>query len=515
MLERAPQKEFEPSKLEARHLLAPTPPMQSPASVTSAPAAVTANTDFNTAEYRHVAENQFLETIQNPLSTFSADVDTASYSNVRRFLNERRLPPVDAVRIEEMVNYFRYAYPQPTDGNPFSFTSELGSSPWNPDNKLLLIGIQGKNAEISQLPPSNFVFLIDSSGSMSTPDRLPLIQAGLKLLVQNLRPIDKVAIVAYAGRAGEVLPSTSGDKKQKISEAIDSLMAGGSTAGGAGIELAYRVAKQNFIEGGNNRVILATDGDFNVGVSSEGDLVRMIEEKRKDRIFLTTLGVGTDNFKDAKMQKLANSGNGNYYYLDGLLEAKKVLVNQLGGTLFTIAKDLKIQVEFNPLKVKSYRLIGYEKRVMNAKDFRDDKKDAGDIGVGHMVTALYEIISAGKETANESTTYLDVKVRQDAAKADELGIIRFRYKKPDGDVSTEFSEKIGSISSPLEKASDNFRFAAAVAEWALLLKKSEYKGKATIDQVLSLARSAKGNDDEGYRAEFIKLVELSQLLEGN
>jgi Ca-activated chloride channel family protein len=471
--------------------------------------------EYNTEGYDRVAENPFLDVLKNPLSTFSIDVDTASYTNVRRFINNGSLPTADAVRIEEMVNYFSYDYPQPKKGEPFSFTTELTDAPWQPGNRLLLIGLQGLKVPMDKLPPANLVFLIDVSGSMTDENKLPLLIKSFKLLVGQLRPQDRVAIAVYAGQAGLVLPSTGGDEKHKILAALESLQAGGSTAGGAGIQLAYKVAKENFIKGGNNRVILATDGDFNVGASSDAEMERLIEEKRNDGIFLSVLGYGMGNYKDSKMQKLADKGNGNYAYIDNLLEAKKVLVSQFGGTMLTIAKDVKMQVEFNPAKVKSYRLIGYEKRMLRAEDFADDKKDAGELGSGHTVTALYEIVPVkGEADVKQELTYQDVRVKESAKKSPELATIRFRYKKPDGDVSTELVRKIPATVVSIGKASENIRFAAAVTEWGMLLRKSEFKGKANYAQVLDMARKAKGTDDLGYRAEFIRLVEMAELQGG-
>ena len=496
-----------PSMHKRAYAGAPSPVAQSmPPRQPASPA------EYNTEGYDRVTENPFLEVLKNPLSTFSIDVDTASYTNVRRFVNNGKLPPADSVRIEEMVNYFAYDYPQPKKGEPFSFTTELTDAPWQPGNRLLLIGLQGLTVPTDKLPLANLVFLIDVSGSMTDENKLPLLIKSFKLLVGQLRPQDRVAIVVYAGQAGLVLPSTSGDEKHKILASLESLQAGGSTAGGAGIQLAYKVAKENFIKGGNNRVILATDGDFNVGASSDAEMERLIEEKRNDGIFLSVLGYGMGNYKDAKMQKLADKGNGNYAYIDTLLEAKKVLVSQFGGTMLTIAKDVKMQVEFNPAKVKSYRLIGYEKRMLRAEDFADDKKDAGELGSGHTVTALYEIVPVtGEADVKQELTYQDVRVKDSAKKSPELATIRFRYKKPDGDVSKELVQKIPATAVSIGKASENLRFAAAVAEWGMLLRKSEYKGKANYAQVLEMARKAKGTDDLGYRAEFIRLVEMAEL----
>ncbi len=506
-----PSKAHVAKSLEKREMMVevrrmPMPTTMAPYQAFSAPA-------FNTESYDRVNENTFLETLKNPLSTFSIDVDTASYTNVRRFINSGKLPPADAVRSEELINYFTYHYPQPTGDVPFSFTTELTDSPWKSGNKLLLIGLQGVRIPMEKLPPANLVFLIDVSGSMADENKLPLLVKSFKMLVGQLRSQDKVAIVVYAGRAGLVLPSTSGENKLRILEALDSLGAGGSTAGGEGIQLAYRVAKENFIKGGNNRVILATDGDFNVGASSDAEMERLIEEKRKDNIFLSVLGYGMGNYKDSKMQKLADKGNGNYAYIDNLLEAKKVLVSQFGGTLLTIAKDVKLQVEFNPARVKSYRLIGYEKRMMRAEEFADDKKDAGELGSGHSVTALYEIVPAENEAGKQELTYQTVQIKDAARTSTDLATIRFRYKKPDSDVSSELVSKIPSVSVSFDNASENIRFAASVAEWSMLLRDSEHKGNANYADIQKMARAAKGADIEGYRAEFIRLVEMSELLD--
>jgi Ca-activated chloride channel family protein len=467
---------------------------------------------WNTEEYKNIRDNSFHEVRSTPLSTFSIDVDTASYSNARRFINSGNLPPVDAIRTEELLNYFTYDYPQPEGDQPFSVTTELGASPWNAGRKLVMLGIQGKNVKTENLPPSNLVFLIDVSGSMFAPNKLPLLKTAFKMLVGQLRAQDRVAIVVYAGAAGLVLDSTPGNEKAKIVAKIDSLQAGGSTAGGAGIKLAYQIAKEKFIDGGNNRVILATDGDFNVGSSSEGELTRMIEERRDDGIFLSILGFGMGNIKDNKMEALADHGNGNYAYIDNALEAKKVMVSQMAGTLFTIAKDVKIQVEFNPAQVKSYRLIGYENRVMENRDFNDDRKDAGDMGAGHSVTALYEIVPAGSQ---ETTGSVDPLVYQQAQTipSNDLLQVKIRYKKPLEDASILLTTSIDGKSEMKAGASENFRFAAAVAEYGMLLRNSEFKGQSSYAQALSLARGARGADENGYRSEFIKLMELSQILD--
>lgn len=462
--------------------------------------------DFDTEEYDRIYENPFLEVQKNPLSTFSIDVDTASYANVRRFLRSGSLPRPDAVRIEEMVNYFSYSYPEPTGEDPFSFTTEYSNCPWNPENKLLHIGLQSKKIDLKDLPPANLVFLLDVSGSMMNDNKLPLLKKSLKLLLGQMREEDRIAITVYAGAAGVVLDSTSAAKSQKIIEALDSLSAGGSTAGGEGIKLAYKIAKKNFIKNGNNRIILATDGDFNVGPSSDADLIRMIEDKRKDGIFLTVLGFGMGNYKDSKMEKLADKGNGNYAYIDTLLEARKVLVEDLGGTLLTIAKDVKIQIEFNPAKVASYRLIGYENRVMAAEDFDDDTKDAGELGAGHTVTALYEIKEADGSGSGHDLKYQETKVKDSASASNELATIKFRYKKPDGDKSTLLTFPIPEKVLPQEAVSENFIFSAAVAEFGMLLRDSKHKGNSSYEQVQELAQKGRGQDPQGLRGEFIQLV---------
>ncbi len=467
---------------------------------------------YDTEEYDRIYENDFLEAIKNPLSTFSIDVDTASYSNVRRFLKAGRLPPPDAVRIEELINYFDYDYEEPTGEHPFSFFTEIGECPWNPQHKLLHIGIRGRSLNLQNAPANNLVFLLDVSGSMDMPDKLPLLKQSIGLLALHLRPGDRIAIVVYAGAAGLVLPATQGDDKTSILKALGSLEAGGTTAGGAGILLAYETAKQSFITGGNNRVILATDGDFNVGASSDAELVRLIEEKRDQGIYLTVLGFGTGNYKDAKMEKLADKGNGNYAYIDSLMEAKKVLVYEMSGTLYTIAKDVKIQVEFNPARVHAYRLLGYENRLLKSEDFADDKKDAGELGAGHTVTALYEIIPETGPVAPENLKYQSTTVEDEAYTSPEIMTLKFRYKQPDGIKSTLIEVPALDDNIALESTSDNFRFTAAVAEWGLLLRDSQYKADANYDQVRTLAQSAHGDDSAGFRAEFLELLGLWQEL---
>lgn len=466
--------------------------------------------EHNTEAYDKITENTFKDALTNPLSTFSADVDRASYSNVRRFLNGNQMPYKDAVRIEEMVNYFDYNYPQPTNGDPFSINMEIGKCPWNEKHDVVMIGLQGENIAATKIPPSNLTFLIDVSGSMSDQNKLPLLKQAFKILVNNLRDEDKVAIVVYAGAAGCVLESTPGSKKETIIAALDQLQSGGSTAGGAGINLAYKIAKENYIQNGNNRVILATDGDFNVGSSSDGEMTRLIEEKRKDGVFLSILGFGMGNYKDSKMEKIADAGNGNNYYIDNIMEAKKVFGKELWGTLYTIAKDVKIQIEFNPNKVKGYRLIGYENRLLNKEDFNDDKKDAGEIGCGHTVTALYEIIPAGSDEKTDNTDPLEYQ-QSKVVNSSDIMTVKLRYKKPDEDVSKLIVQKIKE-SDRKTKNSENFIFANAVAEFGMLLRASEFKANSSYSNVLALATSSKGEDKEGYRSEFMKLVETADLL---
>lgn len=467
---------------------------------------------FNTDEFRHIAENAWRSPRQHPLSTFAADVDAASYSIVRRMITEGRLPPADAVRIEELINYFRYDYPEPSGPHPFSVTTELGDAPWAPGHKLALIGLRTRSLSMAELPPNNLVFLIDVSGSMYSADRLPLAKTALRLLVHELRPQDRVAIVVYAGAAGLVLPSTSGRDKDRILDAIDRLEAGGSTAGGAGIRLAYQVAREHFITDGNNRVILASDGDFNVGPSSEGELVRLIEEQRRSGVFLTVLGFGFGNLKDAKMEMLANKGNGHYAYIDNLLEARKVLVQELGATLLTVARDVKLQVEFNPARVAAYRLVGYENRLLNDEDFNDDTKDAGDLGAGHIVTALYEIVPVGVESPVRVGTVDPLRYQDRSAPRGESRdwfTVKLRYQDPAGSPS-RLLERV--VRSETASPSADFRFVTAVAGFGMLLRDSEHKGNSTWAGVLAAARSARGDDPQGYRAEFIRIVEAARLL---
>ena len=460
----------------------------------------------NTESYDRIVDNPFLGARDNPLSTFSVDVDRASYSNVRRFVTHGQRPPKDAVRIEELVNYFTYEYPDPDNRHPFSVTTEVARAPWQTDHLLVRIGLQARRLSPASLPPSNLVFLIDVSGSMNDPYKLPLVKESLKLLVRQLREQDRVAMVVYAGAAGLVLPSTSGDRKGEIAGALDRLEAGGSTAGGAGIRLAYEVARQHHMPNGNNRVILATDGDFNVGASSDAEMERLIEEKRGQGTFLSVLGFGMGNYKDSKMETLADKGNGNYAYIDDIIEARKVLVDEMAGTLLTLAKDVKLQVEFNPQRVESYRLIGYENRMLRKEDFDDDKKDAGEIGAGHSVTALYEIVPKGsRERATPSEPLRYQTVATTAGPDDELLYVKLRYKLPDATTSRWLDHVIPS--SRPGSGSEDLRFAASVAAFGMILRDSEYRGSATLDAVLALARGALGEDEGGYRREFVKLVE--------
>jgi Ca-activated chloride channel family protein len=467
----------------------------------------------NTESYSRIEDNRFLTAAANPLSTFSIDVDAASYSNVRRFLSQGALPPVDAVRLEELVNYFSYTYPDRTGEHPFAVTTDVGTCPWAPDHRLVRIGLQAKHVPTRDLPPSNLVFLIDVSGSMQSEDKLPLVKQAFRALVQELRPVDRVAIVVYAGAAGLVLPPTSGSDKATILEALERLEAGGSTAGGAGLRLAYDVARENYLAEGNNRLILATDGDFNVGVSSDAEMIRLVEARREEGTFLTVLGFGTGNLKDSKMEQMADKGNGHYAYIDNFREAHKVFVREFGGTLYTVAKDVKIQVEFNPAKVQAYRLLGYENRLLAKEDFADDRKDAGELGAGHAVTALYEVVPVGASPvalADDSLAYQQISLRSSARRSADLLTVRLRYKMPNGTRSQLLSTPV--IDGDRETDSADQKFASAVAAFALVLRNSEYKGLATFDMVLALARSAQGEDVEGYRGEFISMVERARAL---
>ncbi|TPG42258.1 vWA domain-containing protein [Flavobacterium pectinovorum] len=465
----------------------------------------------NQEDYDAFVENAFESPKTAPLSTFSIDVDNASYTNIRRFINNGQVVPKDAVRVEEMVNFFKYDYPQPKDQHPFSINTELSDSPWNSKNQILKIGLQGKNIPTENLPASNMVFLIDVSGSMEDDNKLPLLIQSMKILVNELRAKDKVAIVVYAGAAGLVLPPTSGDEKETINDALESLQAGGSTAGGAGIELAYKIAAENFIKDGNNRVILATDGDFNVGSTSNSDMETLIEQKRKTGVFLTCLGYGMGNYKDSKMETLADKGNGNYAYIDNIQEANRFLGKEFKGSMFAIAKDVKIQIEFNPKQVQAYRLIGYENRKLRPEDFKNDAIDAGELGSNHTVTALYEIIPAGVESdylnqQPDALKYTKVQETGNNYNA-ELATIKFRYKKPDGDKSIEMVNVIENKTVVLSKASDDFKFSTAVAWFGLKLRDSKLISNKSSDDILKLAKQGVSKDSEGYKAEFIRLVQ--------
>ncbi|MGI8883778.1 MAG: vWA domain-containing protein [Pyrinomonadaceae bacterium] len=459
--------------------------------------------------YAEIAENPFLESSRAPLSTFSIDVDTASYANVRRYLNDGQLPPKDAVRIEELINYFEYDYPQPIGDVPFSVNTEVATAPWNAKHKIVQIGLQGKKVSLDNVPPSNLVFLLDVSGSMTS--QLSLLKDSLRILVNQLSAKDRVAIVVYAGASGLALPSTN--NKGEILNALNDLEAGGSTNGGAGIQLAYKTALDNFIQGGNNRVILATDGDFNVGLSSDAELVNLIENKRKSGVFLSVLGFGSGNLNDSMMEKLADKGNGNYSYIDSDDEARKALGQQVAGTLYTIAKDVKIQVEFNPAKVAGYRLIGYENRLLADRDFNDDKKDAGEIGAGHSVTALYEIVPAGEKVENDGIELKYSKLESSNTEFnDEMMTVKLRYKEPDSNQSKLLTMGVLDKNNTIDAASDNLRFASAVAEFGLLLRDSRYKGTASFAQINNLAGNSLGADLKNYRGEFLNLVAKARRL---
>jgi Ca-activated chloride channel family protein len=464
--------------------------------------------------YAKVQENAFRPVAKEPLSTFSLDVDNASYTNVRRFLTEGQLPPRDAVRAEEMLNYFRYQLPAPpaTSPDPVRISAELSDCPWAPGHQLARIGVQAKNIATDRLPPANLVFLVDVSGSMNGDDRLPLVQAALRLLVRQLRPQDHVALVAYAGAAGLVLPPTPGSQPGTILEAIDRLAAGGSTAGGAGLRLAYGVAQQNFRKEGNNRVILATDGDFNVGESSDEAMEQLIVQQRETGVFLTVLGVGRGNLRDSRMELLADKGNGNYAYLDNLDEARRTLVAQFGGTLFTVAKDVKLQVEFNPARVASYRLIGYENRLLANEDFNNDRKDAGELGAGHTVTALYELVPVGadKPLVDPLKYQLPTPFPPQLLAHSEVLTVKLRYKEPQGSKSKLLAQPLAGAAVPIAQASADQQFAAAVAEFGLLLRQSEERGTATYASAAQLAESGRGPDAEGYRAELLRLLKLAE-----
>lgn len=476
--------------------------------------------EFNTETYDHVVDNRFLSVTDNPLSTFSIDVDTASYSNLRRFLTGGQLPPPGAVRIEEMLNYFTYDYPQPADGVPFSVNVEIAECPWKAEHRLVRIGLKGKDVARDKRPVSNLVFLLDVSGSMQESNKLPLVKTAMRLLIEQLTENDRVAIVVYAGASGLALPSTTADHRSEIFAAIDNLQAGGSTNGAAGIELAYQVATEHFVPQGTNRVILCSDGDFNVGITSQDQLVRLIEDRAKSGVFLSVLGFGMGNYKDSTMEKLADKGNGNYGYIDTLNEARKVFVEQLQGTLITIARDVKIQVEFNPAKASAYRLIGYENRLLAKEDFNDDTKDAGEIGAGHTVTALYEVAPFGTSVSVVSVDPLKYQanpvvldpVVSNAQHSEELLTLKLRYKQPDGDESQKLEVPVVDQDRKFAQASHDFAWATAVAAFGMILRDSEYKGTATLPAVLEIAKSNTGPDRSEYRAEFISLVEAAMRL---
>jgi len=466
--------------------------------------------EFNTEEYNAITENRFLSVAANPLSTFSADVDTASYSNVRRYIDDRQLPPADAVRIEELLNYFTYDYPEPDGDEPFSVTTEISDCPWNKDSRLMLIGLQAEKPDTDSLPASNLVFLIDVSGSMDSPDKLPLVKDAFLLLTEQLDADDRISIVTYASSDDVVLRGASGDDKQTIIDAINELRAGGATAGSEGITTAYEIAEEYFIEGGNNRVILATDGDLNVGVTSEGELTRLVEKKRESGVFLSVMGFGTGNIKDNKMEALADNGNGSYHYIDNQAEARRVLIDEMGGTLFTVAKDVKFQIEFNPAVIKGYRLIGYENRIMEAEDFNDDTKDAGEIGAGHRVTVLYEIVGvdSAMDIPAPELTFQNSETDSDS---DDYALLSVRYKEPDGETSKLLTYSVGADSYS-DEPSDNLLFASAVAQYGMLLRESQYSGSATYQSVLEQLDSREGLLCDDYRVDFRRIVEETDLI---
>ena len=475
-----------------------------------------ASADWNREAYDHFDENPFRSVLDHPLSTFSIDVDTASYANIRRILNSGRLPPKAAVRIEEMVNYFDYEYggPEVDDEHPFAAHVNIVGCPWNDAHRLMRVALKGRTMQTDQRPAGNLVFLLDVSGSMNPANKLPLVRQAMKMLVQNLGENDRVAIVVYAGASGLALPSTACDDKQTIVDSLSRLKAGGSTHGASGIRLAYKVARENFITGGVNRVILCTDGDFNVGVTDQGELVKLIQEKAQSGVFLTVLGFGMGNYQDSRLEKLADKGNGNYGYVDTIQEARKMLVEQLSGTLVTIAKDVKIQIEFNPSRVSAYRLIGYENRILAKEDFNDDKKDAGEIGAGHTVTALYELVPAGQDAPTSTVDPLKYqKVAVATTDANEISnetlTLKLRYKQPDGDTSTLMTMAVRDETASFAKAPQDMKFAAAVAGLGMLLRGSEHTGSFTYDNVIALASSTKGVDRHGYRAEFINLATVA------
>ncbi len=469
--------------------------------------------------YQPIFENSFNNPKEVPLSTFGIDVDPASYSNVRRFINSGKLPPANAVRVEEMINYFKYDLAAPNQNQPVAITTEVSSAPWNPNHRLVRVGLKARDIDNSQLPASNLVFLLDVSGSMAAPKKLPLVKTAMKMLVSRLRPQDRVAIVTYSGQAGVQLESTPCDMRDLIFGAIDHLQAGGSTAGAEGIKMAYAIARENYISGGNNRIIMATDGDFNIGRSSDGDMENLIIHERYSNVPITILGVGMGNLKDSKMEILADKGNGNYAYIDNLSEAKRALIDGFASTLYLVAKDVKLQVEFNPVRVQSYRLLGYEDRMLNNEDFNNDMKDAGDMGSGHTVTALYEIVPQGynDEYSNndDPLKYQHPKNKPASPYANELMTIKFRYKEPDSGYSKMTTAVVQDMPASFNSCSSDFRFASAVAEFGMLLRNSPFKQSANYEQVITIARNARGKDEDGYRSEFVRLAEIARSLAGN
>jgi Ca-activated chloride channel family protein len=466
--------------------------------------------------YKGITENGFNNVRSKPLSTFSVDVDAASYTNIRRFIDNGEMPPANAVRIEEMINYFNYDLKGPANGDPVAIHTELSSAPWNAKHRLLRIGLKAKTLNTDKLPPSNLVFLIDISGSMDQTNKLPLVKASMKLVAEQLRAEDRVAIVTYAGQAGVALGATPGNEKRKIIDAIDALEASGSTNGGEGIKMAYRIARDNFMENGNNRIIMATDGDFNVGPNSDEDMEQLIVHERQSRVAISIMGFGMGNLKDSKMEAMADKGNGNYAYIDNMTEAARAFVSEFAGTLYTVAKDVKIQIEFNPAKVQAYRLLGYEDRMLNKEDFNNDRKDAGDMGSGHTVTALYEIVPAGVKDdyagSVDPLKYQKPATVPVANSSNEVATIKFRYKPTD--ISSSKMEQITVKDAPIPfgASSADFRFAAAVAEFGMLLRDSQFKEQSNFDQVISIAKSGRGEDADGYRSEFIRLAESAKLL---
>lgn len=487
--------------------------MAAPAPVMSADRAIQPPPESR-EKYADLEDNPVHVAAKDPVSTFSLDVDTGSYSNVRRFLRSGELPPQDAVRVEEMVNYFRYDYPAPSGAHPFGVGTEVARAPWNPEHLLVRIGVKAQTPDAVPMPPANLVFLVDVSGSMDSPDKLPLVRASLKMLVDQLRPEDKVALVVYAGRTAVELPSTPGSKKGEILAAIDRLEAGGSTAGEAAIRLAYQQARAGFIRGGVNRILMATDGDFNVGVTDQETLEGMVERERADGISLSMLAYGTGNVNDALMEQLADKGNGNYSYIDSVDEARKVLVDEMASTLQTVAKDVKVQVEFNPALVAEYRLIGYENRMLREEDFRNDKIDAGEVGAGRAVTALYEVTPVGAKTLHGDRRYdATDKPAATVKHGNELAFVRVRYKQPDGDTAVEFAQPVAKPAS-VGNGSDDLRFAAAVAGFGQLLRGGRYTGQWSWEDAATLARGATGKDEDGWRGEFVRLVKSAGALQG-